>query len=93
MAGRLTRRRHGNSLGDPEHGRVGEEAVRMSEQTPQSADEAPEAGTTDEAFGNLSVEDDASGTTDPADLAGSAGDEDSAPDEVERSSEDGRPTT
>jgi hypothetical protein len=65
----------------------------MSEQISQPADEAPEAGTTDETFGNLSIEDDAGGTTDPADLAGSAGDVESAPDEVERSSEDGRPTT
>jgi hypothetical protein len=66
----------------------------MSEQTSQPADEVPEAGTTDETFGNLSIEDDAGGTTDPADLAGSAGDEDSAPDdEVEWSSGDGRQTT
>ena len=66
----------------------------MSEQTSQPADEAQQAGATDETFGNLSIEDDAGGTTDPADLAGSAGDEDSTPDDgVERSSDDGRPTT
>jgi len=66
----------------------------MSEQTSQPADEAQEAGATDETFGNLSIEDDAGGTTDPADLAGSAGDEDSTPaEEVEWSSGDGRPTT
>jgi hypothetical protein len=35
------------------------------------ADEADEAGATDEGFGNLSVEDDAEGTTDPSELAGS----------------------
>ena len=33
-------------------------------------DEVEEAGSTDEAYGNLSVEDDAEGTTDPAELAG-----------------------
>ena len=66
----------------------------MSEQTSQPADGEPEAGTTDEAFGNLSIEDDAGGTTDPADLAGSADDEGGTPDdEVERSSDDGPPTT
>ena len=36
-----------------------------------AADEADEAGATDEGFGNLSVEDDAEGTTDPSELAGS----------------------
>jgi len=49
----------------------------MSEQPTDgnaAAGEADEAGTTDEGFGNLSVEDDAEGTTDPAELAGS-GDE------------------
>jgi hypothetical protein len=45
----------------------------MSEQpghwtfTPE--DEASEAGATSEGFGNLSVEDDAQGTANPADLA------------------------
>ena len=34
-----------------------------------AADEADKAGTTSEGFGNLSVEDDSEGTTDPAELA------------------------
>ena len=34
-----------------------------------AADEADTAGATSEGFGNLSVEDDAGGTTDPAELA------------------------
>jgi len=46
----------------------------MSEQpssTPSGQnDEVEEAGSTDEDYGNLSVEDDAEGTTDPAELAG-----------------------
>ena len=41
-----------------------------------AADEADKAGATSEEFGNLSVEDDAEGTTDPAELA----DTDSSPD-------------
>ena len=43
----------------------------MSEQPiegSESAREADQAGATDEEFGNLSVEDSAEGTTDPADL-------------------------
>jgi hypothetical protein len=48
--------------------------MRMSEQpshgTSTPEDEASEAGATSEGFGNLSVEDDAEGTVDPADLAG-----------------------
>lgn len=39
-------------------------------------DEAAKAGSTSQEFGNLSVEDDADGTTDPADLAGTGGPED-----------------
>jgi len=43
----------------------------MSEQPSSSPnDEVEEAGATDEDYGNLSIEDDAEGTTDPADLAG-----------------------
>lgn len=46
----------------------------MSEQpnsTPSGQnDEVEEAGATDEDYGNLSVEDDAEGTTDPGELAG-----------------------
>jgi hypothetical protein len=45
----------------------------MSEQRGDRAstpeDEASEAGATSEGFGNLSIEDDAEGTVDPADLA------------------------
>lgn len=50
----------------------------MSEQPNQHShdDEADKAGTTSQDFGNLSVEDDAEGTVDPADLAGSGGPED-----------------
>jgi hypothetical protein len=53
----------------------------MSEQTPERAagsdDDVAAAGATDEPAGNLTVEDDPQGTTDPADLAGSgeAGDD------------------
>jgi len=56
----------------------------MSEQPNQPApqdqpdrdDEAAKAGSTSQPFGNLSVEDDAEGTVDPADLAGTGGPED-----------------
>ena len=45
----------------------------MSEQqgdrTSAPEDESGEAGATSQGFGNLSVEDDANGTVDPADLA------------------------
>ena len=50
----------------------------MSEQPIDSNDaekDARDAGATDEGFGNLSVEDDPDGTTDPADLAGTGGSE------------------
>jgi hypothetical protein len=56
----------------------------MSEQTSEqrnepdeAAQDAATAGATDESGGNLTVEDDPQGTTDPADLAGSgdAGDD------------------
>jgi hypothetical protein len=58
--------------------------TRMSEQrgdrssTPE--DEDGEAGATSEGFGNLSVEDDAEGTVNPAELAGSGGPDDDAVD-------------
>ena len=52
----------------------------MSEQTSEQrsdpddvAQDAAAAGSTDEETGNLTVEDDPQGTTDPADLAGSGG--------------------
>jgi len=45
-----------------------------------SEDEASEAGATSEGFGNLSIEDDAEGTVDPADLAGTGGPDDEAVD-------------
>jgi len=41
-----------------------------------AAEDASEAGTTSEGFGNLSVEDSPEGTTDPAELAGTGGSED-----------------
>ncbi len=56
------------------------EEAAMSEQTSEQrndpdevAQDAGAAGATDEPAGNLSVEDDPRGTTDPADLAGSGG--------------------
>ena len=45
-------------------------------QEPVRNDEAAEAGTTAQEYGNLSIEDDAEGTTDPADLAGTGGPDD-----------------
>lgn len=39
-------------------------------------EESQDAGSTSQDFGNLSVEDDAQGTVDPADLAGTGGPED-----------------
>jgi hypothetical protein len=42
------------------------------------AQDVAAAGATDEPAGNLTVEDDPQGTTDPADLAGSGGPEDDA---------------
>ena len=49
----------------------------MSEQPNEHADdEAAKAGSTSQEFGNLSVEDDAEGTVDPADLAGTGGPDD-----------------
>jgi hypothetical protein len=48
----------------------------MSEQTSgrggEVGDDVTEVGATDEDQGNLTIEDDAQGTTDPADLAGTA---------------------
>ena len=49
----------------------------MSDQPSESdRDEADKAGSTAQEYGNLSIEDDAEGTVDPADLAGSGGPED-----------------
>ena len=42
---------------------------RPGDRTSPPEDEASEAGATTQGFGNLSVEDDANGTVDPADLA------------------------
>ena len=55
---------------------------QMSEQltSDEVAQDVAAAGATDEAAGNLTVEDDPQGTTDPADLAGSG---DSGDDGVE----------
>jgi len=58
------------------------EEDRMSEQMSDGTDrdyvaqDAAAAGSTDEPAGNLTVEDDPQGTTDPADLAGSGRRED-----------------
>jgi hypothetical protein len=41
-----------------------------------AAQDAATAGSTDEPAGNLTVEDDPQGTTDPADLAGTGGAQD-----------------
>jgi hypothetical protein len=41
-----------------------------------NSDEAAKAGSTAQEYGNLSVEDDAEGTTDPAELAGTGGPDD-----------------
>jgi hypothetical protein len=41
-----------------------------------ASDAAAVAGSTDEPAGNLTVEDDPQGTTDPADLAGTGGPQD-----------------
>jgi hypothetical protein len=50
----------------------------MSEQAnePTREDEVEKAGSTSQEFGNLSIEDDAEGTVNPADLAGTAGPDD-----------------
>lgn len=50
----------------------------MSDQPAETTndEEAANAGSTSQDYGNLSVEDDADGTVDPADLAGSGGAED-----------------
>jgi hypothetical protein len=56
----------------------------MSEQpchgTSTPADEASEAGATSQDVGNLSIEDDAEGTVNPADLAGTGAPDDDAVD-------------
>jgi hypothetical protein len=61
-----------------------ERRTRMSEQPGHRAftpeDEASEAGATSEGFGNLSVEDDAKGTVNPADLARTGDPDDDAVD-------------
>ncbi|MGV8910061.1 MAG: hypothetical protein ACOH1Y_13855 [Propionicimonas sp.] len=43
---------------------------------PVPVNEAAKAGSTSQEFGNLSIEDDAEGTVDPADLAGTGGPDD-----------------
>ena len=48
--------------------------------TSTSEDEVSESGATSEGFGNLSIEDDAGGTVNPADLAGTGGPDDDAVD-------------
>jgi hypothetical protein len=52
----------------------------MSEQRDpdEVAQDVAAAGSTDEGAGNLTVEDDPRGTTDPADVAGTGGAEDDA---------------
>ncbi len=50
---------------------------QMSDATDRdAAQDAAAAGSTDEPAGNLTVEDDPQGTTDPADLAGTGGPQD-----------------
>jgi hypothetical protein len=51
---------------------------QMSDRTDpdDAASDAAAAGSTDEPTGNLTVEDDPQGTTDPADLAGTGGPQD-----------------
>jgi hypothetical protein len=51
---------------------------RPGDRTSPPEDEAGEAGATTQGFGNLSVEDDANGTVDPADLARSSDPDDDA---------------
>jgi hypothetical protein len=51
-----------------------------NEETGTARDEAREAGATSQEYGNLSIEDDAEGTVDPADLAGTGGPDDDAVD-------------
>lgn len=46
----------------------------MTDQQRETGD--TDAGVTEQDYGNLSVEDDPKGTTDPADLAGTAGPDD-----------------
>ena len=48
----------------------------MTEQQPERETDVDEASTTEQEYGNLSVEDDPQGTTDPADLADTAGPDD-----------------
>jgi len=51
---------------------------QRSRRTSTSEDEASESGATSEGFGNLSVEDDAEGTVNPAELAVTGGPDDDA---------------
>ncbi len=63
----------------------------MSDQhdEPDVSNESEDAGSTSQDFGNLSVEDDAQGTVDPADLAGTAGaDDDGGPESSNGSDND-----
>jgi hypothetical protein len=53
---------------------------QRSHRTSTAEDEASGAGATSEGFGNLSVEDDAEGTVNPADLARTGGPGDDAVD-------------
>ncbi len=48
----------------------------MTDQLPERETDVDDAGTSDQEYGNLSVEDDAEGTVDPADLADTAGPDD-----------------
>jgi hypothetical protein len=54
------------------------EQPRHKTSTPE--DEVSESGATSEGFGNLSLEDDAEGTVNPVDLAGTGGHDDDAVD-------------
>lgn len=48
----------------------------MTDQQPERGTDVEDAGTSDREYGNLSIEDNAEGTVDPADLADTAGAED-----------------
>ena len=63
-----------------EYGKAPEMSEQPSHRTSTSEDEVSESGATSEGFGNLSIEDDAEGTVNPADLAGTAGPDDDAVD-------------
>ena len=71
----------GTAAAEPsEYGKAPEMSEQPSHRTSTSEDEVSESGATSEGFGNLSIEDDAEGTVNPADLAGTGGPDDDAVD-------------